>query len=92
MLLSQQDHLGRQFVCIDSAVKKIFKLTSYDNTAFIRMCLGLSDVGAVIKKRFLHCISKHYAVTGAVILFFSLLCVFYLVLISIQYGCYYYYW
>ena len=35
--------------CIDSAVMKIFKLTSFENTAFIRMCVGLSDVGIVIE-------------------------------------------
>jgi len=50
---------------IDSAFMKIFKLTSFENTAFIRMCVGLSDVGIVIKKRFLNFISKlqaqHYS-------------------------------
>jgi len=44
---------------------KIFKLTSFENTAFIRMCVGLSDVGIVIKNRFLNFISKlqaqHYS-------------------------------
>ena len=38
--------------CIDSVVVKIFKLMSFENTAFIRMCVALSDVGAVIKNRF----------------------------------------
>jgi len=51
--------------CIDSAVMKIFKLKSFENTAFIRMCVGLSDVGIVIKNRFLNFISKlqaqHYS-------------------------------
>jgi len=51
--------------CIDSAVMKIFKLTSFENTAFIRICVGLSDVGTVIKHRFLNFISKlqaqHYS-------------------------------
>jgi len=44
--------------CIDSSVMKIFKLTSFENTSFIRMCVGLSDVGIVIKNRFLNFISK----------------------------------
>jgi len=39
--------------CIDFAAMKIFKLTSFENTAFIRMCVGLSDVGTVIKNQFL---------------------------------------
>jgi len=55
-LLYAVESTGRQFVCwrcIDSAVMKIFKLTSFENTAFMRMCVGLSDVGIVIKNRFL---------------------------------------
>jgi len=44
--------------CIDSAVMKIFNLMSFENTAFIRMCVGLSDVSIVIKNRFLNFISK----------------------------------
>jgi len=44
---------------------KIFKLTSFENTAFIRMCVGISDVGIVIKNRFLNFIIKlqaqHYS-------------------------------
>ena len=50
---------------IASAVMTIFKLTSFDNTAFIRMCAGLSDVGIVTKNRFLNFICKlqaqHYS-------------------------------
>jgi len=51
--------------CTDFAVMKIIKLTSFENSAFIRMCVGLSDVGIVIKNRFLNFISKlqaqHYS-------------------------------
>ena len=51
--------------CTDSAVIKIIKLTSFENSAFIRMCVGLPDVGIVVKNRFLNFISKlqaqHYS-------------------------------
>jgi len=46
------------FMLNDCALMKIFKLTSFHNIAFIGMFVGLSDVGIVIKNRFLNFISK----------------------------------
>ena len=37
--------------CVDAAVRKIFRVSSSDNCAFIRTCLGLYHIEDFVRKR-----------------------------------------
>jgi len=37
--------------CVDAAVRKIFRVSSSDNCAFIRSCLGLYHIEDFVRKR-----------------------------------------
>ena len=37
--------------CVDAAVRKIFRVSSSDNCAFIRSCLGLCYIEEIVRKR-----------------------------------------